>query len=116
MRIGIVGFGCTSCNGMSGPLPKDIEDEIVGRYFNPLNGVFVIEKAGDALQVKALDGWVFDASLTALGGGVYEGECRYLGMHALARKINRVRFVKDDEGVAIHTLGLGVLRKINAGV
>lgn len=92
------------------------EDEIVGRYFNPLNGVFVIEKAGDALQVKALDGWVFDASLTALGGGVYEGECRYLGMHALARKINRVRFVKDDEGVAIHTLGLGVLRKINAGV
>ena len=31
LGFGIVGFGCTSCNGMSGPLPKDIEDEIVGR-------------------------------------------------------------------------------------
>jgi iron-sulfur-dependent 2-methylisocitrate dehydratase len=31
LGFGIVGFGCTSCNGMSGPLPKDIEDEVVGR-------------------------------------------------------------------------------------
>jgi len=31
LGFGIVGFGCTSCNGMSGPLPKEIEDEVVGR-------------------------------------------------------------------------------------
>jgi 2-methylcitrate dehydratase (2-methyl-trans-aconitate forming) len=31
LGFGIIGFGCTSCNGMSGPLPKDIEDDIVSR-------------------------------------------------------------------------------------
>lgn len=31
LGFGIVGFGCTSCNGMSGPLSKAIEDEIVSR-------------------------------------------------------------------------------------
>ncbi len=31
LGFGIVGFGCTSCNGMSGPLPKSIEDEILSR-------------------------------------------------------------------------------------
>jgi aconitate hydratase len=31
LGFGIVGFGCTTCNGMSGPLPADIEDEIVTR-------------------------------------------------------------------------------------
>lgn len=31
LGFGVVGFGCTSCNGMSGPLPKDIEDEILAR-------------------------------------------------------------------------------------
>jgi len=31
LGFGIIGFGCTSCNGMSGPLPKVIEDEIVSR-------------------------------------------------------------------------------------
>ncbi|MFL9912036.1 aconitate hydratase AcnA [Paraburkholderia sp. RL17-337-BIB-A] len=31
LGFGIIGFGCTSCNGMSGPLPKSIEDEIVSR-------------------------------------------------------------------------------------
>ena len=31
LGFGIVGFGCTSCNGMSGPLPKEIEADIVSR-------------------------------------------------------------------------------------
>jgi aconitate hydratase len=31
LGFGIIGFGCTSCNGMSGPLPKDIEQDIVRR-------------------------------------------------------------------------------------
>ncbi|WP_233884844.1 aconitate hydratase AcnA [Paraburkholderia flagellata] len=31
LGFGIIGFGCTSCNGMSGPLPRHIEDEIVSR-------------------------------------------------------------------------------------
>ncbi|RQS79069.1 aconitate hydratase AcnA [Burkholderia seminalis] len=31
LGFGIIGFGCTSCNGMSGPLPKEIEDDIVSR-------------------------------------------------------------------------------------
>lgn len=31
LGFGIVGFGCTSCNGMSGPLPEAIEQEIVRR-------------------------------------------------------------------------------------
>jgi 2-methylcitrate dehydratase (2-methyl-trans-aconitate forming) len=31
LGFGIIGFGCTSCNGMSGPLPREIEDEIVSR-------------------------------------------------------------------------------------
>jgi len=31
LGFGVVGFGCTSCNGMSGPLPKPIEDEILAR-------------------------------------------------------------------------------------
>jgi aconitate hydratase len=31
LGFGIIGFGCTSCNGMSGPLPKAIEDEILAR-------------------------------------------------------------------------------------
>ena len=31
LGFGIIGFGCTSCNGMSGPLPKEIEADIVGR-------------------------------------------------------------------------------------
>ena len=29
MGFGIIGFGCTSCNGMSGPLDADIESEIM---------------------------------------------------------------------------------------
>lgn len=31
LGFGIVGFGCTSCNGMSGPLPLAIEKEILDR-------------------------------------------------------------------------------------
>ncbi|MGF6780070.1 aconitate hydratase AcnA [Paraburkholderia sp. GAS334] len=31
LGFGIIGFGCTSCNGMSGPLPQAIEDDIVSR-------------------------------------------------------------------------------------
>ena len=31
LGFGIIGFGCTSCNGMSGPLPPDIEQEILQR-------------------------------------------------------------------------------------
>lgn len=31
LGFGIVGFGCTSCNGMSGPLSQAIEQEIVAR-------------------------------------------------------------------------------------
>ncbi|MGU7773013.1 aconitate hydratase AcnA [Burkholderia sp. MR1-5-21] len=31
LGFGIIGFGCTSCNGMSGPLPKAIEGDIVSR-------------------------------------------------------------------------------------
>ncbi|MEX3937017.1 aconitate hydratase AcnA [Paraburkholderia phymatum] len=31
LGFGIIGFGCTSCNGMSGPLPEDIEQDIVSR-------------------------------------------------------------------------------------
>ncbi|WP_081056251.1 aconitate hydratase AcnA [Burkholderia territorii] len=31
LGFGIIGFGCTSCNGMSGPLSKEIEDDIVSR-------------------------------------------------------------------------------------
>ena len=31
MGFGIVGFACTSCNGMSGPLPEAIENEILQR-------------------------------------------------------------------------------------
>jgi len=31
LDFGIVGFGCTTCNGMSGPLSAEIEDEIVAR-------------------------------------------------------------------------------------
>ncbi|OAJ57129.1 aconitate hydratase 1 [Paraburkholderia ginsengiterrae] len=31
LGFGIIGFGCTSCNGMSGPLPKEIEADIVKR-------------------------------------------------------------------------------------
>ncbi|KXU94142.1 Fe/S-dependent 2-methylisocitrate dehydratase AcnD [Caballeronia megalochromosomata] len=31
LGFGIIGFGCTSCNGMSGPLPEDIETDIVSR-------------------------------------------------------------------------------------
>ena len=31
LGFGIIGFGCTSCNGMSGPLPEAIEREIVSR-------------------------------------------------------------------------------------
>lgn len=31
LGFGIVGFGCTSCNGMSGPLPEAIEQEILTR-------------------------------------------------------------------------------------
>lgn len=31
LGFGIVGFGCTSCNGMSGPLPEIIEREILER-------------------------------------------------------------------------------------
>jgi iron-sulfur-dependent 2-methylisocitrate dehydratase len=31
LGFGIIGFGCTSCNGMSGPLPKEIEADIVSR-------------------------------------------------------------------------------------
>jgi 2-methylcitrate dehydratase (2-methyl-trans-aconitate forming) len=31
LGFGIIGFGCTSCNGMSGPLPADIEADIVSR-------------------------------------------------------------------------------------
>lgn len=31
LGFGIIGFGCTSCNGMSGPLPHDIEADITQR-------------------------------------------------------------------------------------
>jgi aconitate hydratase len=31
LGFGIIGFGCTSCNGMSGPLPPAIEREILDR-------------------------------------------------------------------------------------
>lgn len=31
LGFGIIGFGCTSCNGMSGPLPPAIESEILER-------------------------------------------------------------------------------------
>ncbi|MCX4163167.1 MULTISPECIES: aconitate hydratase AcnA [Paraburkholderia] len=31
LGFGIIGFGCTSCNGMSGPLPREIEADIVSR-------------------------------------------------------------------------------------
>jgi 2-methylcitrate dehydratase (2-methyl-trans-aconitate forming) len=31
LGFGIIGFGCTSCNGMSGPLPSEIEQDIVSR-------------------------------------------------------------------------------------
>jgi iron-sulfur-dependent 2-methylisocitrate dehydratase len=31
LGFGIVGFGCTTCNGMSGPLPQEIDAEIVAR-------------------------------------------------------------------------------------
>jgi len=31
LGFGIVGYGCTSCNGMSGPLPEDIEREVLAR-------------------------------------------------------------------------------------
>ncbi|MDB5990336.1 MAG: aconitate hydratase [Herbaspirillum sp.] len=31
LGFGIIGFGCTSCNGMSGPLPPEIEADIVKR-------------------------------------------------------------------------------------
>ncbi|MBS0444699.1 MAG: aconitate hydratase AcnA [Proteobacteria bacterium] len=31
LGFGIVGYGCTSCNGMSGPLPAAIEQEIAAR-------------------------------------------------------------------------------------
>ena len=31
LGFGIVGFGCTSCNGMSGPLPEVVEREILDR-------------------------------------------------------------------------------------
>ena len=34
LGFGIVGFGCTSCNGMSGPLPEAVEQEIVGRQLH----------------------------------------------------------------------------------
>ncbi len=34
LGFGIVGFGCTSCNGMSGPLPAAIEQEILSRQLH----------------------------------------------------------------------------------
>jgi len=34
LGFGIIGFGCTSCNGMSGPLPTAIEADIVARNVN----------------------------------------------------------------------------------
>jgi iron-sulfur-dependent 2-methylisocitrate dehydratase len=34
LGFGIVGFGCTSCNGMSGALPEPIEQQIVSRQLH----------------------------------------------------------------------------------
>ena len=87
--------------------------DIVGTYFHPGHGVIEIVETGDELEIRALDGWVFDTTLVPMGRGVYKGRCRYLGMESLTRRINRVRFVCDEEGVALHTLGLGVIRKIS---
>lgn len=90
-------------------LPREA---ILGSYYHPSHGAIELVEEKGALRIRALDGWVYDATLTPLGHGVYKGHCDYLGMESLTRRLNRVRFVRDAEGIALRTLGLGVIRKI----
>lgn len=86
--------------------------DIAGAYFDPANGVVEVRQTPEGLAMQVLDGWIYDAALTPLGGGVYTGVCGYLGTQSLGRKINRVRFVREGQAIWLETFGLGRLRKL----
>lgn len=60
LGFGIVGFGCTSCNGMSGPLPPEIESQIRDRQ---LRAVAVI--SGNRNFNGRIHPWVKDTYLAS---------------------------------------------------
>ncbi|HEY0302951.1 MAG TPA: hypothetical protein VGC36_16505, partial [Rhizomicrobium sp.] len=90
------------------------QDEIVGSYFHPANGVADITPIAGGLDFRLRDGGVYDGTLEALGGNLYRSHCRYRGMQGMARQINmKVQFFRDEQGIALRAPGFGVLRKLD---
>lgn len=85
--------------------------EIVGSYFHPANGVIDITETSDGYDARVRDGWVYDSVLQQVSGNLYAGKPRFKGMQSLARLGMRVRFFRDEQGLAVHAPGLGIARK-----
>lgn len=86
--------------------------EITGSYFHPANGVIDIRETADGLDARVRDGWVYDSVLEPVERNLYRGKCRFRGMQGLALQGMRVRFYRDEQGIALQAAGLGVSRKI----
>ncbi len=108
-RAGIAAF-------MEQAFPTEGEDvpleEIEGRYGDAANGDVEVRQTPDGLALNVLDGWIYDALLTPLGGGTYQTNFHYLGTRGLARGFSRLRFARDEEGVMLTMPGMAPLRKL----
>lgn len=93
------------------PTPIPLSD-MVGSYFHPANGVIDIRETAEGIDARVRDGWVYDSVLEPVGDNYYRGRCRFRGTQSLARQGMRMRFFKDEQGIAVHAPGLGIARKV----
>lgn len=85
--------------------------DIAGEYVDPVNGVIEVRADAEGVVMTVLDGWVYDAHLTPLGGGTYRVHCHYAGTRSLARGLNLARFHNGHSGMTLSLPGLGTIAK-----
>ncbi len=93
------------------PAPIALRD-MMGSYFHPANGMIDVRETAEGIDARVRDGWVYDSIMEPLGDNYYRGSCRFRGTQSLARQGMRMRFFKDEQGIAVHAPGLGIARKV----
>jgi CubicO group peptidase (beta-lactamase class C family) len=89
------------------------EQDIVGSYFHPANGVADVRAVPGGLDFRLRDGWVYDGLLEPVDGNAYRSRPYYKGTAGMARQYNlNLLFVRDEQGIALRAPGFGTMRKL----
>lgn len=80
---------------------------VEGAWFHPAHGAIEIGREAGNLEMRVLDGWIYDASLEPSAEGAFEAHFRYPGTTDLIGFDVPVRVSLDVRSTRLHLAGVG---------